>query len=199
MNPRNAKLSFAVYTVRKKKMKANLQMDELRELFFRHGCSSFHMSREGYSEEYQRIPSEKKKEWTNEYRADLLARLESDPCDGHTTSQFLHIIGVDEENLVDDLLDAIESNQQRMDSLSKIMISESFRDHLVKGRVKQSERKEKMRDLGTQLLQSARAEPESIDPRYKELKYMIGKLDADEIVERASKCLSALEGVRTWR
>jgi hypothetical protein len=175
------------------------QLEELRELFTRYGCSSFHMARDGYSDEYDRIPPNKKKKWTDGYRADLLSRFKSDPCDGHTTSQFLHILGSDEEHLVDDLLDAIEANQSRMDTLSKIIISESFRDHLEKGRVKHLGRKERMRDLAIALLESARNEPESIDPRYKELKYMIGKHDAGEIIERSRKCLYGLEGVRTRR
>ncbi|CAA6680157.1 MULTISPECIES: hypothetical protein [unclassified Lentimonas] len=180
-------------------MTNSIQLEELRELFIRYGCSSFHMARDGYSDEYDRIPPQKKKEWTDEYRADLLSRFESDPCDGHATSQFLHILGSDEEQLVDTLLNAIEVNQKRIDSLSKIIISERFRDHLQKRRIKHPGRKARMRDLGILLLESARGEPQSIAPRYKEMKYMTGKLDTAEIIERASKCLSTLEGMRTSR
>jgi len=170
-----------------------------KEIYIQYGCSISGRWREGDYDEYKShgISDEQESEWRKEYQKDLLVLLESDPCNGSfVTSAYMHCVTRKEQERLDPLMDTLEDKKSEMDSFSKMMCAKEVLDFLTNEWIRRY-RRERLRSLGIDLLQSVIREPGNIDKRYRKMDHLRDKLSEDRILKRASELLADFERMRT--
>ncbi|MFC1652765.1 hypothetical protein ACFL3F_03495 [Planctomycetota bacterium] len=166
-----------------------------KEIYMRYGCSTSGRWREGDYDEYRShgISEEQESEWRKEYQKDLLDLLVSDPCNGgFVTSAYMHCVTGGAQESIDALMDILDDKQREMDSFSKMTcakeILEFFTNEWIRG-----DRKERLRSLGIDLLQSVIRAPGNIDKRFREMDHLRDKLSEDRILRLASEVLADMQ------
>jgi hypothetical protein len=173
----------------------NAKKRTAKEIYMRYGCSTSGRWREGDYDEYKShgISEEQEREWRKEYLKDLLDRLESDPCNGGCwSSAYMHCATRREQESLDPLMDILDDKQSEMDSFSKMICAEAILDFLKNEWIRR-DRRERLRSLGIDLLQSVIREPGNIDKRFREMDHLRDKLSEDRILRRASEVLADME------
>lgn len=166
-----------------------------KEIYVQYGCSTSGRWREGDYDEYKShgISEEQESEWRKEYQKDLLNLLESDPCNGgFIVSAYVHCATKREQERLDPLMDILEDKKSEMDSFSKMICAETILDFLTNEWIRR-DRRERLRSLGIDLLQSVIREPGNINKRYREMGHLRNKLSEDRILKRASELLADFE------
>ena len=149
------------------------------------------MHREGDYEEYKAhgISETQEAEWRESYRKDLLNSLMKDPSDGNIAFGYCRTIDMrNEEQLIEPLLCAISEMHILMDSFSKLLNAEALFEAMSKTGIASTIRI-RIKKLIDLLVNAVISEPEKIDKRYHDKKYLKGVLERDIIIARARKLL----------
>ncbi len=166
-----------------------------KEIYMRYGCSTSGRWREGDYDEYKShgISEEQEREWRKEYQKDLLDRFESDPCNGACwSSAYMYCTTQREQESLDPLMNTLEDKKSEMDSFSKMMCAKEILEFLKNEWIRR-DRRERLRSLGIDLLQSVIREPGNIDKQFLEMDHLRDKLSEDRILKRASELLADFE------
>ncbi|HCE68987.1 MAG TPA: hypothetical protein DER40_16215 [Geobacter sp.] len=164
-----------------------------KEIFMYYGGSHFFMDREGDYERYKSfyVSQEQERDWYSELQANLLAKLDADPADTDSFSDFCRTVI---QNKDADALRLIvlksKAIHDHIDSFTKLLMAEQFL-RVIDGFGMKTTNSDVLQayDTAIEFLNEVLKQPITVAPRYRDNGYLQDVIRAQKIIERAEKAL----------